>query len=92
MGQALQSEARERPAFITGGAGGIGKAVAQRCIDYGMSPVCLCDKSAEALQAAADELGTIWPEQEIITFVSDVTDIEESERLIVSMKILMDDE
>ena len=46
-----------------------------------MSPVCLCDKSAEALQAAADELGTIWPEQEIITFVSDVTDIEESERL-----------
>jgi NAD(P)-dependent dehydrogenase (short-subunit alcohol dehydrogenase family) len=81
MGQSLGSEAQGRPAFITGGAGGIGKEVARRCIELGMSPVCICDQDAAALQEAADDIGPIFLGQEIEIFFADISDIKENERL-----------
>jgi NADP-dependent 3-hydroxy acid dehydrogenase YdfG len=45
-----------RTAVITGGASGLGKAVAARIVAEG-GQVCLWDLDAEGLKAAADEVG-----------------------------------
>jgi NAD(P)-dependent dehydrogenase (short-subunit alcohol dehydrogenase family) len=81
MGQSLSSEAQGRPAFITGGAGGIGKEVARRCIELGMSPVCICDINKTALEEAANDIGPVFLDQEIEIYVADISDIQENERM-----------
>lgn len=45
----------ERVAVITGGAGGIGRAVARRFVEAGAA-VVLCDRQADAVEAAASSL------------------------------------
>ena len=66
-----------RPAFITGGASGIGLAVATRCVAVGMRPVCLCDRNEAALLAAQQKLGAAAVE----LYAADVTDIERNQEM-----------
>jgi NAD(P)-dependent dehydrogenase (short-subunit alcohol dehydrogenase family) len=50
-------ELRDKVAVITGGRGGIGKAMAKAFINEGAKAVVLADLSEEAVKKAADELG-----------------------------------
>lgn len=50
-------ELDDRVAVITGGSGGIGKAMAKAFLDEGARAVVLADLSADAVAAAATELG-----------------------------------
>ncbi len=50
-------ELKDRVAVITGGSGGIGKAMAKAFLAEGARAVVLADLSDEAVQAAAKELG-----------------------------------
>lgn len=50
-------ELRDKVAVITGGSGGIGRAMARAFLDEGARAVVLADLSEEAVQAAAGELG-----------------------------------
>lgn len=50
-------ELDNRIAVITGGSGGIGRAMARAFLDEGARAVVLADLSGEAVTAAADELG-----------------------------------
>jgi len=59
-----------KKAFITGGAGGIGKAMAQALLKAG-ADVAIVDINLEAAQAAVDELSDIGPK--VIAVQADVT-------------------
>jgi len=50
-------ELRDKVAVVTGGSGGIGRAMARAFLDEGARAVVLADLSEEAVQAAAGELG-----------------------------------
>ena len=60
-------------ALITGGAGGIGKAIARRLLDDG-ALVCLSDIDAQALEAASAELVPLYGKDRVRTVVCNVTD------------------
>ena len=60
-------ELNGRVAIITGGSGGIGRAMAKAFLDQGASAIVLADLSEDAVMAAAGELGCDG-------FVCDVTD------------------
>jgi rhamnulose-1-phosphate aldolase/alcohol dehydrogenase len=62
-----------RIALITGGAGGIGKATANRLLDDG-AVVCLTDIDAEALRTAQAELAAKYGKDSVRTAVCNVTD------------------
>jgi len=62
-----------RIALVTGGAGGIGKATAQRLLQDGAC-VMLADIDAEALQTAEQELTTTFGADYVRTVIMDVTD------------------
>ena len=62
-----------RVAFITGGAGGIGKATAVRLLSEGAC-VMLADIDAAALEAATDELSRAFSADVVATCLCDVTD------------------
>lgn len=63
-------------ALITGGAGGIGRAIAKVFKEQG-AVIALADMNKEALDAAAAELGN----EGIYTFVCNVTNVEELKQL-----------
>lgn len=68
-------ELKDKVAVITGGSGGIGKAMARAFLEQGARAVVLADLSKEAVQAAAKELGCdgvacdVTDEQQIIKLV-----------------------
>ena len=62
-----------RVALITGGAGGIGSAIARRYLGEGAS-VVLADIDAAALDAGVSELGTVYGAENVRGAVLDVTD------------------
>ncbi|MHB2265947.1 SDR family NAD(P)-dependent oxidoreductase [Aliihoeflea sp. PC F10.4] len=62
----------KRPAVVTGGASGIGLAVAERLLDDGW-PVAIMDADAEALAEAEDRLG----DEDAIFIRVDLTDEDE---------------
>ena len=68
-------EIKDSVAVITGGSGGIGKALAEHWLDNG-GKVVIADIAEEALEKTKEELG-----RGIETFVCDVTSEEDSEAL-----------
>ncbi|MET0657438.1 MAG: SDR family oxidoreductase [Steroidobacteraceae bacterium] len=60
-----------RSALITGGASGIGKAVAQQLASYGIAKLILLDRSADGLAQTARELTA--PSRSVVTIVGDVS-------------------
>jgi NAD(P)-dependent dehydrogenase (short-subunit alcohol dehydrogenase family) len=64
----------KRPAVVTGGATGIGFAVAERLLDDGW-PVAIIDADAEAISEAEERLG----DEDAIFIRADLTDEEEME-------------
>lgn len=71
MDTAILSEGKV--AVITGGASGIGKAVAVRCIQRGMR-VVIVDADAHALQRASLELQQLVPGAHVADVLADVSD------------------
>ncbi len=66
------NELRDRVAVVTGGASGVGKALAKAFLAEGMK-VVLADVEEPALKATAEELGT---RGELTSLVTDVRDFE----------------
>ena len=68
-------ELRDKVAVITGGGGGIGRAMARAFLDEGARAVVLADLSEDAVQAAAKELGCdgiacdVTNEQQVVALV-----------------------
>lgn len=61
-------------AMVTGGAGGIGKAVGQELSRRGCK-VCLVDLSSDALTSAADKLREVVPGAQVMTQALDVAEV-----------------
>ena len=68
-----------RTAVITGGASGIGRALAQRCLAEGMN-VALADIEAAALEDTAGTLGGEYPDR-VLAVVTDVCSEADLENL-----------
>ncbi len=60
-------------AIVTGAAGGIGEAIAQRLLERGASSVVLTDLDTDRLDAAAERLANSYP-QKVDHLAGDVTD------------------
>ena len=60
-------------AIVTGAAGGIGEAIAQRLLERGASSVVLTDLDADRLDVAAERLGGMYPDR-VDHLAGDVTD------------------
>jgi len=71
------NELRDRVAVVTGGASGVGKALAKAFLGEGMK-VVLADVEAPALKAAAEELGSLG---EVSSQVTDVRRFDALEAL-----------
>ncbi len=69
----------DKVAVITGGASGIGLAVAERLAMRGMK-VCLADRDSETLEIAKQRVNEKVPDS-CVTRVTDVSDIEDVEAL-----------
>ena len=68
-------ELKDRVAVITGGSGGIGRAMAQAFMAEGAKGVVLADLNADAVNAAAEELG-------VTGMACDVTDEAQIQALV----------
>ena len=89
MGSDLSVHARGRPAFITGGASGIGLAVAHRCAQLRMSPIFLADIDEDRLTSAKrsvvqSALGS-GGLSEVVTLVADVASLADNERVAAAV-------
>ena len=62
-----------RSAIVTGAAGGIGEAIAQRLLERGASSVVLTDLDADRLDVAAERLAGMYPNR-VDHLAGDVTD------------------
>ncbi len=60
-------------AVVTGAAGGIGEAIAQRLLERGAASVVLTDLDGDRLEVAAERLGVMYP-QKVDHLAGDVTD------------------
>jgi 3-oxoacyl-[acyl-carrier protein] reductase len=60
---------------VTGGAQGIGLAIAERCAECGAA-VAVWDCHADAIAGALERIGTRAPRAEVAGFVVDVSDLE----------------
>ena len=56
-------ELRSASAIVTGAAGGIGEAIAQRLLERGASSVVLTDLDADRLDVAAERLAGMYPDR-----------------------------
>lgn len=56
-------ELRSSSAIVTGAAGGIGEAIAQRLLERGASSVVLTDLDADRLDVAAERLAGMYPDR-----------------------------
>jgi NAD(P)-dependent dehydrogenase (short-subunit alcohol dehydrogenase family) len=70
-------ELREAVVVVTGGASGIGRAIARRAIEEGAAGVAVADLDGEGANAVAEELG-----ERAIGVEVDVADPEQNEALI----------
>ena len=61
---------RGRVAVVTGGASGVGRALAKACLSEGMK-VVIADVEAAALKATAESLG-----EQVLGIATDVSDAE----------------
>lgn len=68
--------------FLVAGAGGIGLAVAEKCVALGMN-VCITDINPTALKAAGDQLKQLASSASVIihTFAMDVSKADDWKRL-----------
>ena len=66
-------ELRNASAIVTGAAGGIGEAIAQRMLERGASSVVLTDLDSDRLEMAAERLGGMYPDR-VDFLAGDVTD------------------
>jgi len=80
MGNAIDTHAKGGGAVITGGANGIGKAVARRCLQLGMHTFII-DLNAEALAATKAELEKEIPGAQIGTCTADVSSQEDNRKM-----------
>jgi NAD(P)-dependent dehydrogenase (short-subunit alcohol dehydrogenase family) len=71
---------RGRVAVVTGAAGGIGFAAAQRFVSFGMK-VALADTDVAEVEAAAEELAATAGKDNVLAIGADVSDLSELERL-----------
>ena len=71
------NELRDRVAVVTGGASGVGKALAKAFLGEGMK-VVLADVEEPALKATAEELGALG---ELSSLVTDVRGFDALEAL-----------
>jgi NAD(P)-dependent dehydrogenase (short-subunit alcohol dehydrogenase family) len=71
---------RGRVAVVTGAAGGIGLAAAQRFLSFGMK-VALADADAAEVEASARELGQQFGSDNVLAVSADVSQLSELERL-----------
>jgi NAD(P)-dependent dehydrogenase (short-subunit alcohol dehydrogenase family) len=70
-------------AIVTGGAGGIGSAVAREFVDEGWRELLLCDIAADRLNAVATPLRQLGAKVEVMT--GDVADPAWSQRLLQTL-------
>ena len=71
---------RGRVAVVTGAAGGIGFAAAQRFVSFGMK-VALADTDAAEVEAAAEQLSASAGKGNVLAVAADVSQLAELERL-----------
>ncbi len=71
---------RGRVAVVTGAAGGIGFAAAQRFVSFGMK-VALADTDLAEVEAAARELAATAGKENVLAIGADVSQLSELERL-----------
>lgn len=71
---------RGRVAVVTGAAGGIGFAAAQRFVSFGMK-VALADSDAAEVEAAAEQLSASAGKDNVLAVAADVSQLAELERL-----------
>ena len=72
---------RNRIAVITGGAQGIGRAIAERLL-HGGAAVWLWDRDIALARAAAAELGAIGEALAVAVDVSDLAEVEAAARAV----------
>jgi NAD(P)-dependent dehydrogenase (short-subunit alcohol dehydrogenase family) len=70
-------ELEGKVAVVTGGAGGIGRALAWKFVEEGAKGVVISDLDADRTQAVASEIG-----DRVAAFAADVSDQEQTEALI----------
>ena len=78
---------QDKTILVTGGAGGIGRAVAQVCVNLG-AKVVLTDIKEEELKAALESLSKVQDGSRNLSYVADLTDEEQLAALVDNCPML----